>query len=334
MTPAAEHVIDIHAHVFLEGVLGMCGAAGPALDEVGGEQVFRAGDYTIRGVRFRDSPMSVPAQRLALMDRLGITQQIMSPYPMLYFYDQPAADGIRFCQAHNDAVAALVAAHPGRLAAVATLPMQDPAAARDELIRAIDKLGLRGASVGGRFAGRELSDRAFDPLWGALTARGLPLIVHPGPLDARAGSLPAGWDLDLVVGFAIDETLAIAQLVFGGVLDRHPGLTAVVPHGGGFAPFVRSRFEMGVAKRAFGRGLLARPLDAIWNQMVFDCLVHDDATLEYLVRAHGAERVVLGTNFAAWDQDDRIIEQVRGLPVTPAARQAILGENARRLFKL
>lgn len=332
-TPAVP-VVDLHAHVFLPEVLGRCGAAGPELREEGGVQVFRAGAYTIRGVRFRDSPMSDLDRRLALMDRLGIDRQVVSPYPMLFYYDQPDAAAIAFAEAHNDAAAALVARAPDRLAAFATLPMQAPQAALAELQRAVDVLGLRGAYVGARYGARRIVDADYDPLWAFLAARGLPVVVHPGPLDGSAQMLPPGRDLELIVGFAIDETLAITQLVLGGVLDRHPELVAIVPHGGGFAPFVKSRFEMALAKRPWGPGLLERPFDDVWNQLVFDCLVHDDATLRYLVEAHGAERVVLGTNFAAWDQDDGVVAQVRGLPIAAARRDAILGGNALRMLRL
>lgn len=328
-------IVDTHAHVFLPGVLGACGEAGPELlNDVQGQQAFRAGGYTIRGVKFHPSPMSDLDLRLALMDKMGIARQVLSPYPMVYFYDQPAPDAARFCARHNDEMAALVARAPDRLAGLATLPMQDPGAAHAELVRALDELGLKGASIGGRYGDRELSDRCYDPLWETLAARQLPAFIHPGPMDAGGTRSLTRWDLELVVGFAIDETLAITQLVFGGVLDRHPGLTAVVPHGGGFAPYVQSRFLMALEKRPWGKTALARPFADIWRQMVFDCLVHDTATLEYLIRSQGAERIVLGTNFAAWDQDDHVVDQVAGLDLPSAQRAAILGANALRLFRL
>lgn len=327
-------VVDTHAHVFLPGVLGACGEAGPELiNDIHG-QAFRAGGYTIRGVKFHPSPMSDLELRLALMDRMGIGHQVLSPYPMVYFYDQPATDAVRFCARHNDEMAALVASAPDRLSGLATLPMQDPQAACAELVRSLDDLGLKGISIGGRYGERELSAPCYDPLWAALTERGLPAFIHPGPMDAGGTRNLTRWDLELVVGFAIDETLAITQLVFGGVLDRHPGLTAVIPHGGGFAPYVRSRFLMALEKRPWGKAALSRPFDDIWRQMVFDCLVHDTATLEYLIRSHGADRIVLGTNFAAWDQDDHVVGQVRGLDLPETQRSAILSANARRLFRL
>jgi aminocarboxymuconate-semialdehyde decarboxylase len=253
---------------------------------------------------------------------------------MLYFYDQPAADAARFCAIHNDELSSLVARCPTRFAGVATLPMQDPVAAAIELRRALDDLHLNGVCIGGRFGDYALSDAAYDPIWALLSERGLPAIVHPGPLDSNLRPQGRPWDLELIVGFATDETLAITHLVLGGVLDRHPGLRVLVPHGGGFAPYVRSRFAMALDRRAALAGLLRRSLDEIWRQMTFDCLVHDAATLDYLVSSQGADRVVVGTNFAAWDQDDHIVDLVRALDCPAGDRDAILGANAARLFRL
>lgn len=325
-------VFDTHAHVFLPGTMGACGAAGPELTGDGDVQQFRAGSFRFSGVRFRGSPMGDEAMRLALMDRLGIDRQLLSPYPMVYFYDQPERDAIAFCRTHNDEMAALVRRHPSRFAGAATLPMRAPGAARDELVRAVSELGLCAAYLGRRFGARGLDDPAYEPLWRECEHLKVPVFVHPGPTDGALAADPQKWDLSLVLGFAADETLAIAELVFGGVLDRHPGLTVVIPHGGGFAPYVRSRFEMAIERRAACRGLVERPLDAIWGQLVFDCLVHERGTLAYLVRAHGASRIVLGTNFAAWDQDDHIIEELRALPVSEAERDAMLGGNALALL--
>ncbi|MGQ0546077.1 MAG: amidohydrolase family protein [Betaproteobacteria bacterium] len=326
--------IDTHAHVFLSGVLGHCGEAGPELTIDNGVQTFRAGSYTIRHVRFRDSPMSDPEKRLALMDRMGIDMQLLSPYPILYFYDQPESVALTFCRRHNDEMAALVERFPKRLRGLATLPMQAPARARDELRRAVEEKGLVGAYVGRSFQGRELSDEGYGALWREFERLGIPVVVHPGPLDAGGRTSKGKWDLDLILGFAVDETFAIAELVFGGVLDCHPALVAVIPQGGGFAPFVRARFEAGLAKRPWGANLLHRPFHDVWNQLVFDSLVGDQATLEYLVRAHGSDRIVLGTNFAAWDHDDGIVDQLRTLPIPAEQCAAILGSNARRIFRL
>lgn len=323
--------IDIHAHVLLPGVMNACGAAGPELTVKDGVQTFRAGGYSISGVKFMDSPMSSPEQRLALMDHMGISFQVLSPYPMLFFYDQPDAAAIAYCQRHNDEMASLVADRRDRLGGFATLPMQDPAAAAAELHRAVIQLGLCGSYIGMNFNGRLLSDPAFDVVWSEHTRLNVPAVIHPAP--AAPDSATAPWDLDLIIGFSSDETTAIAHLILGGVLDRHPELIAIIPHGGGFAPYVRSRFESAIEKRPWGKGLLKRPFAELWNRLYFDSLIHDVPTLEYLIKVHGAERILLGTNFAAWDQDDHMIERIDGLAIPTESKTAILSGNAERLFK-
>lgn len=322
--------IDIHAHVLLPGTLNACGPAGPELTKSGDVQSFRAGGYSISGVRFADSPMSVPERRLALMDHMGISFQVLSPYPMLFFYDQPDDLAIRFARRHNDEMAALVRQHPLRFGGFATLPMQNPSAAVEELHRAVSGLGLLGSYIGSDIKGKPLSDPTFEPLWAAHVALNVPAVIHPGPQQPNGVKAP--WDLDLIIGFSTDETSAIAHLILGGVLDRHPALVAIIPHGGGFAPYVRSRFESALVKRPWGKGLLKRAFSEIWNQLFFDTLIHDAVTLDYLVRAHGAERLLLGTNFAAWDQDDHMIERIAELAIPPEQIDAILSGNARRLL--
>ena len=78
--------------------------------------------------------------------------------------------------------------------------------------------------------------------------------------------------------------------------------------------------------------MLSRPLDGLWKQMTFDCLIKSGANMEMLVKAEGADRILLGTNFAGWDQDDTIVASVEALPISVADRDLILAGNARRLF--
>jgi predicted TIM-barrel fold metal-dependent hydrolase len=91
---------------------------------------------------------------------------------------------------------------------------------------------------------------------------------------------------------------------------------------------------MALRKRPWAKGLLSRPLDDIWKQMSFDCLIKSGANMEMLVKAEGADRILLGTNFAGWDQDDAIVASVEALSLSAEDRGLILAGNARRLFAL
>lgn len=330
--------VDVHAHVLFPEVMGEAGAAGPEMGVRGGESFFRSGDYVLQGVRFVDSPFSDIGLRLSAMDRLGIDHQVMSPNPLTYFYAQPAADGARFARAQNDAMARAVRAHPSRLSGLAQLPMQDVDLAIAELERAVKVLGLRGAYIGSDFAGRDLTDASLEPFWSAAESLDVPVVVHPAPSDverpqgAQRGS--RRFDLDIVVGFAHDETSAVALLLFGGVLDRHPGLRVHIPHAGGTAPYLRGRMETALRRRPWARGLLARDVDSQWAQLTFDCLAGTDAAMQFVIDSEGADRVMLGTNFAGWDQEDDIVQRVRDLDLADDARARVLGGTARDWFRL
>ena len=330
--------VDVHAHILCPEVMGAAGAAGPAMGTEGGTTFFRSGEYVLRGVRFADSPFSDVAQRLALMDGMGIDHQVLSPNPLTYFYAQPAAVGVAFARAQNDAIAAVARAHPRRFSGLAQLPMQDPRAAVAELERAVGVLGLRGSYLGSDFAGVTLADRSLDPVWHAHEALQVPAVIHPAPVEAerpddtRQGS--RRFDLDIVAGFAHDETLAVAELIYGGVLDRHPRLRIHVPHGGGTAPYLKGRMATALARRPWGRGLLGRPFDELWSQLSFDCLVGTREAMRFLIASEGSDRVMLGTNFAGWDQDDGVVERGRELGFDPSITAGVLGASATALFGL
>ncbi|MGI9590403.1 MAG: amidohydrolase family protein [Myxococcota bacterium] len=326
--PAPGH-IDVHAHVVLETTLGAAGDLGPELgQDARGEPFFRVGGYCLKGVRYRDSAFMDVGLRLAGMDRAGIGLQVLSPNPLTYLHHVDAATARAFCRRHNDALAALVRGHPERLAGFAQLPMQDPSAALEELERAVGELGLAGGYVGTEF-GLALDAPALDAFYAGVAALDVPLFLHPAPagIDGPPGDPRlARFDLDLVAGFAADETLAVATLLFGGVLERHPGLDLCISHGGGATPYLVGRMAAAARKRSWVPEAL-RPegaFEAALARLWFDAHVHDPRALALLRQVVGDERLVLGTNFAGWDQ---------GEPVADGDLAQRLTRNARRLLR-
>lgn len=299
-------VIDVHAHAVLALTEGAAGEAGPELGRSeDGTPFYRVGDYYLHGVKYAGSPFMDVDVRLAAMDAAGIDLQVLSPNPITYFDTLPAADAVAFARAHNDGLAALAGKHPGRLVATAQLPVQDLAASVAEARRAVRELGMVGVYVDTDPAGRTLDDPELDPLYEALVDLDVPLFVHPSPLGEDG---PADdprlrrFDLDLLLGFAYEETLAVTALVFGGVLERHPGLDVCISHGGGTAAFLSGRFARAVEKRPWAtKALRENGFDHYYRRLWFDTHVHDDESLNLLVSHAGSERLVFGTNFAGWD---------------------------------
>jgi aminocarboxymuconate-semialdehyde decarboxylase len=329
MSISDAKTIDIHAHAVLEQTFGAAGTEGPELYAgEDGQPVFRVGNYKLRGVRYRGSAFMDPEVRLAAMERAGIDFQVLSPNPLSYFHFIAPDAAASFCRRHNDELAAVVRRYPDHLAGLAALPMQSPDDAAAELRRSVQELGLWGACVGSEF-GLGLDAAALDPLYRCFVELNVPLFTHPAPsgIDGPAG-VPATdrYDLDLLIGFAAQETIAVGTLIFGGVLDRHPALDICVSHGGGAIALLSGRFAQAAQKRPWSKGALRDPggFEARLRRLWFDNHVHSEAALALLTDTVGRERLVLGTNFAGWDQ-----------PAGGGKIQAPpwLADNARRLLR-
>lgn len=296
--------VDVHAHVVLEGTFGLAGEYGPE-QQAGDVPRFRAGDYVLEGVEYRSSPFMDVDRRLARMDTSGIDRQVLSPNPLTFFHHLDTRTAIRFCRVHNDLLAGVVADQP-RLLGFAALPLQDVDASVAELHRAVEDLGMLGAYVGTSTI-RPLDDPALDPLYDAFEALNVPLLLHPAPdgIDSpMRDQRLTRWDLELILGFAYEETLAVATLIYGGVLERHPELDVCISHGGGAAPYLYGRLAAATTKRRWVRDTLKAPgaFDEALRRIWFDCHVHDAASFRLLVERVGTERIVFGTNFAGWDE--------------------------------
>lgn len=332
MTPdfSAADTIDVHAHVVLAQTFGVLGDLGPEMgDQDGDAPWFRVGEYRLDGVRYQGSAFMDTALRLARMDSAGIDAQVLSPNPLTFVHHISATDAHRFCRTHNDALTEIVKRHPTRLAGTAALPAQDPARAVEELERSVTELGLLGGYIGTDMPHR-LDDPVMDPLYEAFTRLNVPLFLHPSPagIDGPKGDPNlAEFDLDVVIGFAAQETLAVARLIYGGVLDRHPDLDICLSHGGGSTGYLFGRLAMAARKRPWSSDMLRQDgafeerLARLW----FDNHLNSDASLDLLTSIVGDTKIVFGTNFAGWDAPDDLASH------RPPAK---LADNARRLLRL
>jgi len=285
---------------------GRAGSAGPetGVDEAGCPW-FRVGGYRLEGVRYPGTAFTDLDLRLAAMDALGIDAQVLSPNPLTYFHHLDASVAASLCRWHNDTLAELVGQVPDRLAGFAQVPIQAPALAVTETRRAVRDLGLVGPYLGTQI-GRDLDDPALDQLWQTCVDLDVPVFLHPGihgtdgpPLDPRL----ARFDLELTLGFLYEETVAVAQLVFGGVLHRHPGLRVCLSHGGGAVAWLRERWERAVEVRGWVPKWLREPgaFDAQLGLLWFDAHTGGPASLGLLTQVLGSHHLTYGTNLAGWD---------------------------------
>jgi len=330
---ASAKVIDLHAHIVIEQTIGAAGDHGPFIGQhPDGSPFFQIGKtYRLDGVRYVGSPFMDVDVRLRRMAERGIDFQCVSPNPLTYFHFIPEDEAIRYCRVHNDALAAIVARHPDRLAGLAQLPMQSPGAAAAELRRAVGELGLAGAAFGTDMPLR-LDDPALDAVYAEAVRLNVPLSIHPGPagIDGPAGD-PAlkRFDLDIIAGFTAQETVAVATLVYGGVLSRHPGLDICMSHGGGATALLLGRMAKGARKRPWSPPALRAEgaFEAQVRRLWFDTHIDHPMVLSLLTDVVGRGHLVYGTNFAGWDEPDAGVDHAYG-PIP-----ADLADNARRLLR-
>ena len=327
-------IVDVHVHFLspralaaARGAPDRCGVR--VLDDGERPRLAVGGEPPTRPLL---EPLYTLETHLTFFARQGIDTAVFGPLMDVAGYSLPPATGAAWSRAQNEGLAESLAAAGGRHAGLATVPLQSPALAAEELRLAVRALGLRGAMIDPNALGRPLGDRAFDPFWRAASDLGAPVVLHPFLLEAveRFGR----HYLHNLVGYPFETTLAATSLILGGTLDRFPSLEVVLVHGGGFLPYHIGRLDRGHAARPECRADGAGQPSGYLRRFHYDTLVQFPPALTYLVEVAGADRVLLGSDHPFWLGDPEPARIVREAGLSPAAQAAILGENAARLFHL
>lgn len=266
--------------------------------------------------------------RLADMDRQGVKVQVLSGYTYLNFYNLPGGRAAEFHAIHNDAVVATVRAQPDRFRALPALPIQAAELAAAEIRRLAAIPEVVGVGIGSNVAGRNLDGEEMEPMWAALDATGLPVLIHPPGTVAGADRL-GGYHLVNLIGNPVDSTVAAGRIIFSGLLDRHPNLRICLVHGGGFVPYQLGRWDHGWRVRADSSERIARPpSEYIATHFWFDSLTHDTQALTFLGDRVGWDRVLLGTDYP-WDMaTTRPLEELREAGLSDERYEDVTASNA------
>jgi aminocarboxymuconate-semialdehyde decarboxylase len=276
------------------------------------------------------------ADRIRAMDAQGIDVAVLSINPNWYDVDRDLAAHV--IRVQNESLAEFCASHRDRFAAFASVALQYPDLAAEQLEHGMKTQGFRGAAIGGSVAGRELADPTFHPFWAKAEELGAVVFIHP------QGAATAGFNdrlkgnglLGNVIGNPLETTIAISHLIFEGTLDRFPGLKICAAHGGGYLPSYMSRSDRGCA--AFpaqctpGVPKLA-PTEYV-KRLFYDSLVFTPEALRHLVAEVGVARVMMGTDYPfPWVTAP--VDHVLATPgLRDADREAILGGTAANLLGL
>lgn len=310
--------IDVHSHCFFHEAVDLMGDQARAVmpPTKGAQEHFIVID-----------------ERLKAMDAMAIDMEVLSINPFWYRKDRDTAAQI--VKVQNEKLAELCAARPERFAAFASLTMQYPDLAVQQLETAVTKLGLRGAAIGGSVAGEDFSDAKFHPVWAKAEELGAVLFIHPQSTPELAKRFKGNGWLSNTIGNPLDTTIALQHLIFEGTLDRFPGLKVLAAHGGGFlgsyAP--RSDHACFVSPQNCNPdiALKKQPTEYL-NQIFFDALVFTPEALRHLVAQVGASQVMLGTDHPIPWEEHPVDHVFATTTLSDADKAAILGGNAARLF--
>jgi aminocarboxymuconate-semialdehyde decarboxylase len=269
-------------------------------------------------------------RRLADLDAIGVDVQVVGPMPMHRYWAEPGL-AAKLTGTINEAITAHCASGRGRLYGLGTVPLQHPGLAVRELERAVRELGLKGVSVSTNVDGRELADPRFDPVWEAAADLGAVVFIHPW--GCTLGPRLRAQFLGNTFGQPAETALALSHLIFGGTLDRHPGLKLLAAHGGGFLPTYIGRSDHAWAQRLDARGCALAPSEYL-RRIWYDALVYTPRALRHLIEVVGSDKVMLGTDYPFDMGVTDPVERAASAGLPAADLTAILSGNAATLFGL
>jgi aminocarboxymuconate-semialdehyde decarboxylase len=309
-------VVDMHAHCVIPVTEIVKGT--PLADNGGG------GRNNILG-----------PQRLELMDQQGVDVQALSINGYWWY----AADrdlARKIVSAQNEGLAKWVAAYPDRFVALASVALQHPDLAAEQLEDGVKRLGLRGASIGGHVNGEDLSLPKYDPFWAKAAELGVAVFMHPGGADniIKEGALRGRGDLGNIIGNPLETTYFLSRLIFDGTLDKFPGLRVCAAHAGGYLPSYLGRTEVACKVRSNANCANKKnPSEYLKSQIFIDTMIFSEEGLRHLVAEVGVGQIVYGTDVPFnWPVT---VDLILNAPfLSDADKEAILSNNLMKMLRI
>ncbi|MEM7033375.1 MAG: amidohydrolase family protein [Chloroflexota bacterium] len=328
--------LDIHCHFFPEAYLEEARKAdnpfhaslthGPD----GRERLVCAGSF--------DHPLTPDfhdAERMIQdLDARKLSMAAISSAPPTLSYWADAASATDLAQRMNNSTAQRVTAYPDRFIGLATVPLQDIPASIKEAKRAINELGLAGFQIGSNVGGTNLNDSRFFPFFETVAELDVPLFVHP--------YIPAGEErmqdfyLHNLVGMVAETGLAIASVVYAGILEKLPNLKLCFAHAGGIYPYIIGRQDHGYKVREVEcKAAIPHPPSHYFPMLYFDSITFHPQALRYLIDLVGSDRIIIGSDYPFDMGPVQPVEEIQNNPyLSDEEKKKICGLNAAAFFGL
>ena len=328
--------LDVHCHFFPKAFLDA--ARGPNTLQSKIEQRADGREHLVCPGNF-DHPLTpdfyAAEQMLADMDSAQISMAAVSSAPPTLSYWAEADAARELASRLNESIAERVTEYPERFLGLATVPLQDIAASVAEAKRAVNELGLHGFQIGSNVGGKNLNHPDYFPLFETFAELNAPVFIHP--------YIPAGEErmqdyyLHNLLGMVTETGLAIASVIYGGILERWPNLKIIFAHAGGVFPYVVGRMDHGYKVRSQEcTSAIPHPPGHYLRQVYFDCMSFHPLALRYLVDLVGADHVLIGSDypFDMGPIGGPVAEVLANPHLSDEEKEQICGKTAATLFGL
>ncbi len=299
----------------------------------------------LNGIRFpkgtpRFDITDVGAGRVAEMDAAGIGMQVLSALTP-GVQNLPGTEGVAYARRLNTWVAnKVLAAHPERFRAFATLPLSEPGAAADELEYAVRELDFVGCMTYGATHGKFLDHADFAPVLARAEALGVPIYIHPNwaspeVMEVYYDGLGNEWVSRVLSGAGYgwhqEVALQCLRMIASGVFDRYPKLQIIVGHMGEGLPFFYWRFGDDLARITADK--LQKPVQQYFHDhfWITTSAFFRDELLQLVLSVMGEDRVMFAVDYPFVSNRDGA-NWLRAVDLPRAVKEKIAHANAAKLL--
>lgn len=329
--------IDTHNHVYtkshLDAIKKLGGLAGWSIrnDPKSGMDML----YGERGYPFVLTKSCYDMEeRIKELDDAHISMQVVSPSEPFFDFLE-VEDSKRLASKVNNEIAGIAERYPSRFAGLAGLPLGDVGASIEETRRAVRDLGLKGVIIPTKVRGEKaISSPEFEELFDEFDRLSLPVFIHP--------TLPVGAEryrkyfLGMMMLYPHETNITVAELLFGGFLERFQRMKIMVADLGGALPLMVGRmFRFYSAIEECRKNLKKEPIEYLRNIYFENGSEFYKHSMKCCYEFTGPGQIVLGTNhpspIVAFNDAVGSIER---MDVSEAEKEMMFHSNAKKLFSL
>ena len=325
-------VIDMHTHIVPKGFIDLLGikdfSATIKKDDKGDYISFSTGGRHPYAPCFYDME-----ERIKDMDEGNIDIQGISISPRLFYYEYPINIAEEVATVCNNEIYKITEDYRDRFFGIGTVPLQDTGAAVRELKRISREFGFRSVQIGTEINGKTIAEPELIPFYEVAEEENITILIHPFAYGEQ--KFMDKYYLNNLIGNPLYTTLAAAHLIFGGILEKFPGLKFVLCHGGGFLPYQIGRFDHGYIERKEPKTNIDKlPSFYYEKNFYFDTVLHNNKALQCLIDLAGSDRVMLGSDYPYDMADHTPYSTVRSLNLSDKDMTKIVYENTQIVFDI